>query len=178
MSEECYVRCSTDFSTMQELWERLANFQAIPALNQEAEYKIYSLKKAFADHMSVVFSHDQKTYISIEVVIRDTRRGKETALISRIIKDEHVPKLEFYKAVVTTASTIVAKATKTFQRFVKAGEYKKVFNNCQHYAINLLEALGVDNAPFSDVAKATTGGILAVIGGALLALFGAGKKQK
>ena len=176
------MTCSKDFYPMQEQWERLANIQAIPALNQETEYKIYSLKKAFADHMSVVFSHDQKTYISIEVVIRDTSRGKETVLISRAIKEEHVPKLvpklEFYKAVVTTASTIVEKAIETFQRFIKAGEYQKVFNNCQNYAINLLEDLGVDNAPFSDAAKATTGGILAVVGGLLLAMFAGGKKQR
>ena len=172
------MTCSKHFYPIQELWERLANFQAIPALNQETEYKIYSLKKAFADHMSVVFSHDQKTYISIEVVIRDTSRGKETVLISRTIKEEHVPKLEFYKAVVTTASTIVEKAIETFQRFIKAGEYQKVFNNCQNYAINLLEDLGVDNAPFSDAAKATTGGIFTVVGGLLLAMFGVGKKQR
>eukprot|EP00795_Rhopilema_esculentum_P015313 gene15313-6529_t len=154
---ECFVQCVRDYAALEEMWERISNLGFLPALDQLAQYKVYTLKKGFADHMSAVISYDKQTYVSIEVVIQDNGPKKESRVISRIISTEHVLKLEFYKDVAITGQGIIRAAKQVFEQFVQDGEYQKVFNNCQHYAINVLKALGVDNAPLEDGTKATLG---------------------
>ena len=156
------VRCVRDVSIVLDMWERLAKMGVLPSLYQEAEYRIYTLKKDLTDQLSFVFTYDQRTYVSIEVVIRDTSTGQEAVVISTEIDPKLVLQLKFYMKLAVTGYSIVKTAQDMFDQFLKDGGYEEVFCECKNFAVNLLKAHGVDPSLIAETTKDTTEGTLSL----------------
>eukprot|EP00112_Aurelia_sp_Birch-Aquarium-sp1_P018172 Seg43.3 transcript_id=Seg43.3/GoldUCD/mRNA.D3Y31 product="hypothetical protein" protein_id=Seg43.3/GoldUCD/D3Y31 len=170
---QCAVGSQNAIARLREPWERLANSGAMPGLQQQARYKVYTLRsQQFGGHISVVFSHEDRHFIAISLVIE--RSGVARAFpAAQILDSDIAAKLVFCAELTSSANQILALATQAMNQL---GDYNWVTKNCQDYANKLLKGLGVKEVPVTDATKGTVGAgalaILVAIGSVLTTFFG------
>ena len=170
---KCAIGSPDTISRLREPWERLANSGALPGLEEQTRYKVYTLRsQQFGGHVSVVISHEDKHFIAISLVIKKSPAARAFPA-AQILDSGIAAKLVFCAELTGSANQILAFATQAMNQL---GDYNWVTNNCQDYANKFLKNLGIDEVPVTDATKGTRGaGVLAVlvaIGSGLTWIFG------
>ena len=170
---QCAIGSQDAISRLREPWERLANSGAMPGLEQQTRYKIYTLRsQQFGGHISVVFSHEDRHFIAVSLVIEKSPVARAFPA-AQILDSNIAAKLVFCAELTSSANQILAFATQAMKQL---GDYNWVTKNCQDYANKYLKNLGIEEVPVTDATKGTAGaGVLAVlvaIGSALTWVFG------
>ena len=172
---------SKDATTrLHEPWERLANYGAMPGLDQHTQYKVYTLRsQKHGGHISVVFGHqDSHFIIAISLTVdekNDAAPARAYPAAQILDADKYVAKLAFCAELTISANQILAFATQAMEQL---GDYNWLTQNCQDYANKFLKNLGIKDRPMTDVTQATIGvagglaAFLIAVGGVIVGILG------
>lgn len=167
---KCAVGSDSGIDMLREPWERLASNGLIPNVDSETKYKVYSFRSdKLGAHMSLVFTHDDTTFISVSLCIVKQNETPVTALSSKLLDKDVAFKLKLHGELNTNAQTIIDILTRTLDHF---GVFNKLTNNCQDFSKAALKNFGLSEVPIGDrEAVLITGGAVTILAGVAAAGF-------
>ena len=170
--QACYAECGIKSGNYRwyEPWERLASEGQVPQLQESARYKVYTLRSQnLGAAMSLVFTHDDETFISVSICISKEEGGAQSFLQSKLVDRNIAWKLKFHGELNTSIQEMIRTITKTWKAF---GDYKFVTNNCQDFVKATLKEFNLPNIPIND--RTYVGGLAGVataVGTAVITLL-------
>ena len=137
----------------------------MPKLDDRTQYKVYSIRpKGLGTAMSLVFTHDDETFISVSLCIEKERENDRCFPESREFDKRIAWKLKLHGELTSSAQEITRRIAKVWKSF---GNYNFLTNNCQDFAKAILKEFNLPNVPLDDRAIV---GIGAGLGAGLVAV--------
>ncbi|XP_078372868.1 uncharacterized protein LOC144656518 [Oculina patagonica] len=155
----------------KEQLTELDNEGLLPPLDEELEYKVYSIRgEKFGAHKSIVLTTDDEHFVTVELGFIIINGKKHIYPVTQAIDRSDLAKMEYLGEIVATGQELIGKAVAVMKNF---GSYFKLGNNCQDFCNMYVNAIGLKHAQqLTDgdklVLNLTKGGLVAAI---LLFLF-------
>ena len=158
----CEVGSNSGVDSLKEPWEKLAESGELPNAGQQTKFKVYSLRsRNLGAHMSLVFTHDDRTFMSVSLCVKKDKENATCYLASKKLDSDVALKLKLHGELTTTVQNIIGTLTDTFKRF---GAFNKLTNNCQDFSKAALTSFNLSDTPIGDrTAVLATGGVGATI---------------
>ena len=128
---------------MQQL-TKLDKKNLLPDLTLKLPYKVYSIQESgIGGHKSIVLTTNDKQFVSVELGIKEYEGRNHIYPVTREIKRNLKPDMEYLGEIEATGEDLIAKAIAVMKHF---GEYFKFGNNCHDFCNRYIEAIGLKEA--------------------------------
>ena len=172
---QCSIGSQSGIDLLQEPWQRMAKEGRMPKPGDTAQYKVYSLRShRLGAAMSLVFTHDDETFISVTLSIEKQKENPQCFPVSTVLDKGVAWKLKLHGELTSSGQAIMRIIFNVWKSF---GNYNILTNNCQDFVKATLKEFNLPVVPLDDrtILMSVGGGALAVVGGiiiGLVALFG------
>ena len=171
---QCSIGSQSGIDLLQEPWQRMAKEGRMPKPGDTAQYKVYSLRSdRLGAAMSLVFTHDDETFISVKLCIEKEKENPQCFPVSTVLDKGVAWKLKLHGELTSSGQAIMQRIFSVWKSF---GNYNYLTNNCQDFTKATLKAFNLPDVPLDDrTFLMNVGGTLTVVGGiiiGLVSLFG------
>ena len=166
---QCSVGSQSGIHLLQEPWEKMAKEGRMPNPGDKTQYKVYSLRsERLGAAMSLVFTHDDKTFISVNLCIEKEKETPQCFPVSTVLDKDVAWKLKLHGELTSSAQEITGRIVSVWKSF---GNYNYLTNNCQDFAKATLKEFNLPDVPLDDrTFLMKVGGGLTVVGGVIIGL--------